>query len=424
MNSVNRKVLAPGVEFVSVRESRFKTMRISATAIVPLKKETVADFALLSHVLTRSCEEYPDFTLLSKKLSSLYGASLECGVRKLSSSLGLTFAVSGIDDKYTLEGESVSEQLSELLCKVIFEPRFEDGSFALEEIEQERRQLLDLADSEFGDKRRYSNNRLLEIMCAEEPFGIKRYGSKELVSAVKAEDLKVAWKALLSEAKFTIVYIGDSSSDTAERVFTEKFSSFERNVITSDFKYPRVATETKEVSEEMEVSQAKLLMGFRTDTVSPEEDTTAMRLMCAILGGGANSKFFKNIREKQSLCYYCFSRFHRSVGIITVESGIECANIEKTRQAVLKEIEDMKNGVITEEEIEFAKRSVGNDFISICDTVSGIEEWYLSQLSDGEFLSVEELTEKFMKVTYEEIVACANKLTLDTVYVLRGKEAE
>lgn len=421
---INREVLAQGVEFVSVRESRFKTMRISATATVPLKKETVAHFALLSQVLTRSCSEYPDFTLLSKKLSTLYGASLECSVRKFSSYLALTFAVTGIDDKYTIDGESVSEQLSELLCKVIFEPRIENSAFVSDEIEQERRQLLDLADSEFGDKRRYSNNRLLELMCEGEPFGIKRYGSRELISSVTAADLMSAWKTLMSDAKFTIVYIGDSSSDTAKKVFTEKFSEYERNVITCDYSYKRQAESVKDFSEEMEVSQAKLLMGFRTDTISPEADTTAMRLMCAILGGGANSKFFKNIREKQSLCYYCFSRFHRSVGIITVESGIESENIDKTREAVLRELEDMKNGNITDEEIEYAKRSVANDFISICDTVSGIEEWYLSQLSDGEYLSVEELTEKFMNVTKEELVACANKLTLDTVFVLRGKEAK
>ncbi len=422
MNSVSREILLDGVEFVSVRESRFKTMRISATATIPLRKETVSHFALLSQVLTRSCGEYPDFTLLSKKLSTLYGASLECSVRKLSSNLALTFAVSGIDDKYALDGDSISLQLSELLCKVIFEPRFEDGTFVGEEIEQERRQLLDLADSEFGDKRRYSNNRLLELMCKDEPFGIKRYGSKELISTVTAEDLKNAWKTLLTEAKFTIIYIGDSSSDKAKEVFFSKFSQYTRNVQTDEFTFVRRAEKVQEFTEEMEVSQAKLLMGFRTDTITPEEDVTAMRLMCAILGGGANSKFFKNIREKESLCYYCFSRFHRSVGIITVESGIEAANIEKTRSAVMRELNEMQSGNITDEEIEFAKRSVANDFISICDTVSGIEEWYLSQLSDGQYLSVEQATEDFMKVTKEELVACANKVTLDTVFVLRGKE--
>ena len=142
--------------------------------------------------------------------------------------------------------------------------------------------------------------------------------------------------------------------------------------------------------------------------------------MCAILGSGANSKFFKNIREAQSLCYYCFSRFHRAKGIITVESGVEFENIEKTKNAVLNELKAMQTGDISEDEINFAKLSVANDFVALTDVLSGIAEWYLSQLGDERFLTVEEAIADFSKVTKEELVACANKLTLDTIYVLRG----
>ncbi|MGN0453472.1 MAG: EF-P 5-aminopentanol modification-associated protein YfmF [Ruminococcus sp.] len=424
MNEIKVRELAEGVHFSSAYDSRFKTMRISATALLPLQKETASAFALLSQVLTRSCAEYPDFTELSRKLSSLYGASLEAGVRKMGEALALTFSVSGIDDRYALSGESISEELSEILCKVIFEPFLTDGSFDWGEVEQERRQLLDLADSEFNDKRAYANNRLLELMCENEAYSVRRYGSPESLKEVTLDDLFSAWQTLLKKAQFEIMYIGDSSPDTAERVFTEKFSSVSREPEPFSTEVIRRADDVREFEDKMEVSQAKLLLGFRTDCAASDGDVTAMRLMCAILGGSANSKFFKNIREKESLCYYCMSRYHRVKGIITVESGVEAENAEKTKNAVLRELKAMQTGDISDDEIAFAKLSVANDFISICDNVSGIQEWYLSQLCDGKLLSVSEAIADFNSVTKEQIVACANKLTLDTVYVLTTEGGE
>lgn len=146
-----------------------------------------------------------------------------------------------------------------------------------------------------------------------------------------------------------------------------------------------------------------------------------MRLMCTILGGSAHSKFFTNVREKQSLCYYCVSRLHRVKGIMVVESGVEFENIEKARKAMEAELEAIRNGDVSDDEIKFAKLAVANSFVSICDSVGGNTEWYVSQLGDKKLMSVEEAVAAFEAVTKEQIVEAANKLTLDTVYVLKGE---
>ncbi|MBQ8001589.1 MAG: insulinase family protein [Ruminococcus sp.] len=421
MNSMDRKQIAQGVNFSAVSDNRFKTMKISATVLVPLSKDTASAYALLTQVMTRSCEEYPDFTALSRKLSSLYGASLSGGVRKIGESLALTFSVSGLDDRYALTNESISEELSRILCSVIFKPLLQGEAFNSEEVEQERRQLIELAEGEINDKRAYANNRLLELMCGDEPYGIRRYGTVEAIKGVTAAELYSTWRTMLNRAHFEIFFIGDSSADTARAVFTEEFAKIDRNLFTLSTDIVRSADNVREYEDRMEVAQAKLLLGFRTGCGGADEGVTAMRLMCAILGGSAHSKFFINVREKQSLCYYCVSRYQRAKGLMIVESGVEFDNIEKTKQAVLAEVDAIRRGEVTEDEINFAKLSVANDFVSICDTVSGIGEWYISQLSDGRLLSVEEAIAEFNAVTKEQIVEAANKLTLDTVYVLRGE---
>ena len=228
MSNIQRIRLGDGAYFSDVRDSRFKTMKISANIIVPLSAGTASANALICGILSRSCKAYPDFTALSKKLSALYGAELNASVRKAGDNQVLTLSASGLDDRYTLDGESVARELSLLLCGVIFEPNLCDGAFVAEETEQERRQLLDLIDSEFNDKRIYANAQLVTNMCADEIFGMKRYGTAEKINEATPQSLYQAWQKLLKSAVFEIMYIGDSAPDKAVAVFREAFSRIDR----------------------------------------------------------------------------------------------------------------------------------------------------------------------------------------------------
>ena len=421
MDSIKRKEIANGVFFNSIKDSRFKTMRISANALVPLSADAASSNALLFGVLSRSCKAYPDFTVLSKKLSSLYGADLTVSVRKAGDCQALTITASGLDDRYAFEGESVARELSLLLCSVIFEPNVTDGAFDEGEVEQERRQLLDVIDSEFNDKRIYANDRLIKNMCANEVFGLNRYGTAEKIKEATVQSLYSVWQNLLKNAKFEIMFIGDSASEKAEEVFKNAFSKVQREPYKLSTQVVRSAETVKHISEEMELSQSKLVMGFRTDIAVPDKEVNAARLMCAILGGTANSKLFCNVREKQSLCYYCAARYDKLKGIMTIDSGVEGDNINKAEKAILKEVEDMKNGKITDFEMDSTKLAVVNSFRATNDTVSGIESWYAYQLFEGDFKSIEQVSAEINEVTKEQIVKAAQRLTLDTVYVLKNK---
>lgn len=421
MDSIKRREIANGVFFNSIKDSRFKTMRISANALVPLSADAASSNALLFGVLSRSCKAYPDFTVLSKKLSSLYGADLTVSVRKAGDCQALTITASGLDDRYAFEGESVARELSLLLCSVIFEPNVTDGAFEEGEVEQERRQLLDVIDSEFNDKRIYANDRLIKNMCANEVFGLNRYGTAEKINEATVQSLYSVWQNILKNAKFEIMFIGDSASEKAEEVFKNAFSKVQREPYKLSTQVVRSAETVKHISEEMELSQSKLVMGFRTDIAVPDKEVNAARLMCAILGGTANSKLFCNVREKQSLCYYCAARYDKLKGIMTIDSGVEGNNINKAEKAILKEVEDMKNGKITDFEMDSTKLAVVNSFRATNDTVSGIESWYANQLFEGDFKSIEQVSAEINEVTKEQIIKAAQRLTLDTVYVLKNK---
>lgn len=409
-----------GVVFNSISVNRFKTMKLAVNIFQPLNEETAAVNALLCYMLVRCCKKYPDFTTLSKKLGSLYGAELNGSVSKMGDMQCLNIAVSGLDDRYALDGESVSEQLGELLCEVLFNPKVENGCFDEADMLQEKRQLLDMIDSEFNDKRTYASQRLISIMCADELYGVNRCGTKEQINALTTADVYKAWQDMLKNAHFEFTYVGGSNPEKAINIIDNSFKEIKRTPIELSNDVVYTVPKENEVIEEMDVAQSKLEIGVRTACAEPEKEATATRVMCAILGGTATSKLFTNVREEKSLCYYCLSRFYRLKGIMVIESGVETDNIEAAKSAILNEIEEMKKGNISDFEINSAKLAIVNSFRSIVDTVTGITSWYSTQLMDASVDTPEQAAAKINAVTKDEIIAAANKLQLDTVYVLKS----
>lgn len=422
LNEINRCEIAKGVNFTTVKDNRFKTIKISATMLVPLQADTASANSLLIQVLARSCKKYPEYMQLNRKLSELYGATLSAYSRKIGDNLALTISISGIDDRFSLTGDSISKELVNLLCNLIFGPKIIDNALCQQDVEQERRQMLDMIDSEFNEKRIFAINRLIEIMCKDEPFGIKRYGTKEQTEKVTKQQLYSAWQNLLKTAKIELIMLGNSDSTIAKEEFTKAFALIDRTTI--DLKtivIPKAITVT-EHTDKMEVSQSKLVLGFRTQIAEPDENEPVARLMNAVLGATPHSKLFLNVREKYSLCYYCLSSYYRNKGILLVECGVEKENIEKAKAEILNQIEEIKNGNISAEEISSTKLSIANSFNSMYDTIAGMESWYVSQMMDKDLLSPSQSVAKINSVTKEQIVNAANKLTLDTVYVLTSKD--
>ncbi len=410
-----------GVVFNSIYDNRFKTMKLTVNIFQPLSEDTVAANALLCYMLVRCCKKYPDFTTLSKKLGYLYGAELNGSVSKMGDMQCLNIAVSGLDERYALDGESISAQLGELLCEVLFNPKVEDNRFDEEDMLQEKRQLLDMIDSEFNDKRVYASQRLIENMCADELYGVSRCGTKEQINALTTEDVYNAWQDMLHNAHFEFTYVGASEPEKAINIINDSFKEINRTPIELSNDVIYTVFNENNITEEMDVAQSKLEIGFRTACAEPEKEAVATRLMCAILGGTATSKLFTNVREKKSLCYYCVSRFYRLKGIMVVESGVETENIEAAKSAILNEVEELKKGNITDFEIDSAKLAIVNSFRSIVDTVTGIASWYSTQIMDASVDTPEEAAAKINAVTKDEIIAAAKKVQLDTVYVLKSK---
>ena len=419
MSEFTRRNICEGVNFASITDDRFKLGRLSATLITPLSKESAAANALLSCVLTRSCKKYPDFTALNRKLDSLYGAALYPSIRQLGDCQALTLTVTGLDDRYALDDEAVSSPLAELLCSIIFDPNVTNGKFSDEDVEQERRELIESIDADYNEKRTYAIKRCIEVMCKDEIYSVGRIGSREDVQGVTHADIYSAWKNLLSNARIELTMLGNTPPEKAFDSFCGYFDGKPRK-----FRYtpptPVTPGEVRRIAETDDVVQSKLVMGLRCMIPQTNEDIIASALMSAVLGGTPTSKLFMNVREKQSLCYYCVSRVDSYKGLMLIDSGVETDNIEKTEKAVMEQIELLKSGCLTDDEFDAAKLALKNVYMSSLDSLAALQSFYIGSVLQKEMMTPEQAAKAVDLVSKDRIIGLANTLQPDTVFSLVG----
>lgn len=415
---IKTETLLDGVRMMRCKTNRFKNTSISVRFAVNLEKETLNSFVALCGLLRYTSAQYQENVELEKKLASLYGANFSASSIKKADALILKFNIDVIADKFAIDGEEISTSALSFLLGTIFEPDLDkNGLFKEKNINREKRLMLEAIESDNSDKMVYSAKRFDEIFYQGEGAALSSNGFKEGIEELTAEKITCAWKKLLSSAEVFICIIGENDFSSAAEMFKNRFTSFGRNpekVVIK--KHEHSGSEVKKVDEFQPLSQGKLVLGFSADC----EDKYAALLMNAVFGSGVNSKLFKNVREKMSLCYYCSSSFSYLKRTVSVKSGIESSNKEKAILAINEQLEQVKSGNFSDEDLSLAKLMIDEIYASSNDSPSSIDAWYGSFILEEEIYSVEQARSLLGKVDRNRVLAAANCLKLDTVYALLG----
>ena len=413
--------LADGVYLTYLPARKFKTSLLSAQFVTPLRQETASALALLPAVLRRGTVRYPDLGALSAQLDRLYGASVEYTIRKKGENQCVGFVASFIDDSFAPGGEKLLEPAAELVGELICDPVTERGRFVSAYFKSEKTNLIDAIRSQINDKRDYAAARLLREMCAGEPYGVSRLGDEKSAEKLQMKKLYAQYGELISTARLELIYIGSAGLERVRQALASAFATLPRDgirEITPGLPHP-ARGEVRTVTEEMDVTQGKLGMGFSCGS----DDYAAMLLGNAIFGGSSNSKLFLNVREKLSLCYYASSLYHRQKRLITVSSGIEFADYQKAYDEILRQLEAVQKGDLEDWELDGARSTLLNAYASMGDSQGKLENFYLGQAATDRAESPEDMAGALRDVTAERVFRAMETVKLETVYFLKGKEA-
>lgn len=417
--------LYPGIYFHTVSDERFKTNQIEVHLVTALDQGSAAQNALIPSLLRKGFEKYKDFTQFNRYLNSLYGAVVDYDVEKFGDEQVLSLSIISVDDRFTLNQEPVTEQISQVLFQMLLHPVTENGMFAASEVELEKKALIDTIEAEINDKRMFALRSTTQLMCEGEPYGLSEYGTVEQVKAITPASVTRAYHQLLSSAQIEILFVGSGNAEVCKQIAKEQLRVLSRSksdVRLTATKLHAPLERMIEKTVQMEVSQSKMVLGFATEIPCNTRELYALRLMVIILGGTPMSKLFLNVREKLSLCYYCAARLDRTKGIVKIDCGVENENIEKAKEEILKQIEEMQQGNITSEEMKNAMLSMVNSYRTVNDSNASIESFYLGQILCGSTNSPEEEARQICSITKDEVIWASKQLKLDICYILTGKE--
>ena len=400
-----------------LKTDKFKTSFVVAFFLSDLKREDITINALIPAVLTRGTANYETMKEINRKLDGLYGATLDGSSDKIGDKQALQFYITTIDDKYALNNEKLLEESIQLLLDVIYHPKLVNGIFDEEYVKTEKENLKELIKSRINDKAGYAISRLIEEMYKDAPYGAYKYGNIEDLEKIDAKNLYEQYMKILSNSELHFYVCSSTEIDTSWFDICKEYKKIE----TTSTSYSTNSTPgEKHFVEHQDVIQGKLVLGYDMDI--SKEDLYKAQVYNAILGGSSNSKMFQNVREKESLAYTARSTYLKHKQTLLLFAGIEIDKYEKALATIKLQVEDMKLGNFSEEDIRDAKVFLENIMRSYHDSQDILIDLSMGQIVMGMNDTIETMIEKINAVTKEDILYVANKVKFNTEYFLTANE--
>lgn len=414
-------VIAPGITLRAMQTDKFKTACFSVNFLRPHNASEAALDALLPSVLLRATQHYPDIRSISMQLDALYGATVGTLIRRKGEVKLVGFYADFVEDEFLPEGESVFSPVMEMVEEVLYRPLTENGVFCRLNVEGEKQNLINAIESEMNDKRSYAVIQMLRSMCEKEAYGVPRLGRADDVRAITPQSLWEHYRKVLKTSRIELFYAGRKAPETVAQAFRKMFAGREPESCTAvETAVIRAAQNVRELSQQMDVTQGKLVIGLRTGITVEDADYPALMLLNAVFGAGVTSKLFVNVREKLSLCYYASSSLEKYKGVMVISSGVDFQNFKMAKRAILKELDDCKQGIISDEEIEPARQAILSALRASQDAPVQLDEYYMGA-AIAKVDDFAQLTEKVRALTVADLIAAAQKITVDTIYFLKGE---
>ncbi len=424
-----RQEIKQGITVHNINTDKFKTNIVAIFLTTPMSREFVTFNSVISSILRRGTKNMPTQEEISKELEEMYGANFNNGIDKLGDNHTLKFYMESINDEYLPQGnENLLKQSIQKLSEIVFNPILENNVFKQEYLDQEKQAMTQRINAKIDNKALYASHRCVECMYKDDPAALYKYGYVEDIEKINSENLYNHYKELIDNCKIDIFISGKNELEKSIKMLSEdenikKLKPRKPDYIINDI---MVKEEPKEqtVEEIQNVNQGKIVIGC--DILFDEEDLKDENLRYEallynnLLGGSANSKLFQNVREKASLAYTASSNYVRFKSNIYIKAGIEIQNYEKAIKIIKEQLESMRNGEFTEEEIENEKKAIISGIDLIDDEQDASIVYFYGQEISNNHVELEDYKQRIKNVTKDQIVNIAKKIKINTIYFLRN----
>lgn len=416
----NRFEIDQGINLNLVNNDKFKTNYLSMYILRDLVEEETSKNALISMILKRGSMEYKTSLEIQRALEEAYGASISTSVGKRGERQVIRVSMDLVDERYVNDQEYIKKSI-EIFRSIVFNPLKSESGFNEDYFKQEKENLRKRILARKNNKRAYAIDRCLEEMCKSEKYSNYHLGSLEGLEEITNRELYDHYISILKTSPIEIFYTGNFQEKTVNQLKTLKppikrgdIISLKREEIDNN------SMNKNMIEESMEVSQGRLVLGYRSGIAFEEDLFTALVVGNEIFGAGVNSKLFKVVREKESLAYDISSFILLYKSFIVIDAGIDSGNKDLTIDLIKAQLDEVKQGNFTDEDILRAKKSLISSYKSIGDSNYSIVEYLFGNILTADKRTIEEKIQDISKVTREDIVSAGANINLDTIYFMKS----
>lgn len=409
-----------GVTITTITEPKFKTNRLLIRLIEPVANHKLAERTLLANILETSTQKYPTQTDLAKQLEQLFGATLNVTVRREGNAHILSFSISFVDDQFV--NQDLLNQVLDLMNEVIFHPLTGQHGFEQSVFELQRKNLVAYIQSVKDDKVSYALQQAQKTYFDSPDQKSPSYGFAEEYDGITNDSLYADYQSFIASDAVAIYYMSAHENDQAIDLIKTKLPFEKRTPQTFDYYYQQPKKAKAELTEKFDVAQSQLDLIYQTPFYYNDDYFYYAALVFnAVFGGSPSSKLFTQVREKASLAYFASSRLDLYRGTMSVQTGIAAQNKEQTLSLIMAQLDLIKNGDVSDEEMQHAKSLLINAKVASEDRPGTI----IQQAYRKEYLhmnrSLDDFVSAIEQVSIDDLKECASAVELQTIYFLEGE---
>lgn len=405
-----------------IKTDKFKTIAVKVVFRRPIEKDKITIRNILSDLFMQSTKKYATKRDLTIKAQDLYAAEVSTSNSRLGNYITTTFHLNSLNDKYTEVGNFRSAV--EFLGEIIFNPDVNDEKFNKDKIDIVKSNCRSSLNSLKEDSSNYSLIRMFEEFDNEAPCSFRLAGYLEDLDSINEKSLYEYYQDMINHDLVDVFVLGDFKEDEIVKIFREVFKLRTLKKVRIPYILEEKNVKKKrEFNEKIDNSQSKLSIACRCNELSEYERNYVLTLYNVILGGGCDSKLFKEVREENSLCYTVYSVPNKLDNVLIIQAGIDKDNYDKTVKLIEKDMDDMCKGKFSDADISIAREYYLTALEEVLESTDRIIDNYLMMELIGTD-TIEKKREMISKVTKEEIIKMAKKVKLDTIFLLEGVKDE
>jgi predicted Zn-dependent peptidase len=366
---------------------------------------------VFSQLVLNSSQKYPNRKRFHEAMETLYGVIFN-GYNQVNGNQALMrFEIKAIHGQFVSESNLLKDTVN-LCLDALIHPNFDQSIFD-EEVYGMLQQLYAIKEN----KRGYASYRFKHTLDSTKTLGMSLEEQLDVLKTLTLEDIKSYYEAYIKNANRIVCGTGPFL-DSDILYLKDVFKPIVKPPIKLSYD-PISFKRLEPLKEYVDMNQKMIYQAYHVGILPQDELYYSMLIYNEILGSSADSRLFRDIREKRGLCYQVYAGYNPFDTTLTVYAGIDIEKETLTLDAIKDVMDSMQE--ITDEELEFAKKSLIHQVTSALDQ----QTYPLERLTRTHFygysLTHQERLINIHSVTHQSLKHVHEKLKYMYTYILTGE---